>query len=141
MQHSSSGVRRPREFSDLKADETQWTDDTDDILDLRYIDLEVAGKVAADAQPGDYQLSFVVMDENYVTGSGNIKGNEIIKINMPVNVTVPSFADMFEQEAAEWNTAKTEFNARILHTVTEMQISAFSPEYFTALSIRLLIML
>lgn len=46
------------------------------------------------------------MDENYVAGSGNIKGNEIIKINMPVNVTVPSFADMFEQEAAEWNTAK-----------------------------------
>ena len=47
---------------------------------------------------GDYQLSFVVMDENYVTGSGNIKGNEIIKINMPVNVTVPSFADMFEKD-------------------------------------------
>ena len=97
----------------LKADETAWADNTDDILDLRYIELEVAGKVAADAQPGDYQLSFVVMDENYVTGSGNIKGNEIIKINMPVNVTVPSFADMFEKTATEWNTAKTEFNARI----------------------------
>ena len=53
------------------------------------------------------------MDENYVTGSGNIKGNEIIKINMPVNVTVPSFADMFEKTATEWNAAKTEFNARI----------------------------
>jgi len=97
----------------LKADETAWTDNTDDILDLRYIELEVAGKVAADAQPGDYQLSFVVMDENYVTGSGKITGNEIIKINMPVNVTVPSFADMFEKTATEWNTAKTEFNARI----------------------------
>ena len=105
---SNSTYNKFNTVSYLKADETQWTDNTDDILDLRYIDLEVAGKVAADAQPGDYQLSFVVMDENYVTGSGNIKGNEIIKINMPVNVTVPSFADMFEQEAAEWNTAKTE---------------------------------
>ena len=97
----------------LKADGTAWTDNTDDILDLRYIELPVYQAVAADAQPGDYQLSFVVMDENYVTGSGNIKGNEIIKINMPVNVTVPSFADMFEKTATEWNTAKTEFNARI----------------------------
>ncbi|WP_289630406.1 hypothetical protein [uncultured Phocaeicola sp.] len=97
----------------LKADGTTWTDNTDDILDLRYIELPVYQAVAADAQPGDYQLSFVVMDENYVTGSGNIKGNEIIKINMPVNVTVPSFADMFEKTATEWNTAKTEFNARI----------------------------
>ena len=82
---SNSTYNKFNTVSYLKADETQWTDDTDDILDLRYIDLEVAGKVAADAQPGDYQLSFVVMDENYVTGSGNIKGNEIIKINMPVN--------------------------------------------------------
>ena len=110
---SNSTYNKFNTVSYLKADETQWTDDTDDILDLRYIDLEVAGKVAADAQPGDYQLSFVVMDENYVTGSGNIKGNEIIKINMPVNVTVPSFADMFEKTATEWNAAKTEFNARI----------------------------
>ena len=121
---SNSTYNKFNTVSYLKADETQWTDDTDDILDLRYIDLEVAGKVAADAQPGDYQLSFVVMDENYVTGSGNIKGNEIIKINMPVNVTVPSFADMFEQEAAEWNTAKTEFNARIYidNTTNEPQL-------------------
>ena len=110
---SNSTYNKFNTVSYLKADETQWADNTDDILDLRYIDLEVAGKVAADAQPGDYQLSFVVMDENYVTGSGNIKGNEIIKINMPVNVTVPSFADMFEKTATEWNTAKTEFNARI----------------------------
>ena len=121
---SNSTYNKFNTVSYLKADETQWTDNTDDILDLRYIDLEVAGKVAADAQPGDYQLSFVVMDENYVTGSGNIKGNEIIKINMPVNVTVPSFADMFEQEAAEWNTAKTEFNARIYidNTTNEPQL-------------------
>lgn len=110
---SNSTYNKFNTVSYLKADETQWTDNTDDILDLRYIELEVAGKVAADAQPGDYQLSFVVMDENYVTGSGSIKGNEIIKINMPVNVTVPSFADMFEKTATEWNTAKTEFNARI----------------------------
>ena len=121
---SNSTYNKFNTVSYLKADETQWADNTDDILDLRYIDLEVAGKVAADAQPGDYQLSFVVMDENYVTGSGNIKGNEIIKINMPVNVTVPSFADMFEQEAAEWNTAKTEFNARIYidNTTNEPQL-------------------
>ena len=110
---SNSTYNKFNTVSYLKADETQWTDNTDDILDLRYIELEVAGKVAADAQPGDYQLSFVVMDENYVTGSGSIKGNEIIKINMPVNVTVPSFADMFEKTATEWNAAKTEFNARI----------------------------
>lgn len=121
---SNSTYNKFNTVSYLKADETQWTDNTDDILDLRYIELEVAGKVAADAQPGDYQLSFVVMDENYVTGSGSIKGNEIIKINMPVNVTVPSFADMFEQEAAEWNTAKTEFNARIYidNTTNEPQL-------------------
>ena len=110
---SNSTYNKFNTVSYLKADGTAWTDNTDDILDLRYIELPVYQAVAADAQPGDYQLSFVVMDENYVTGSGNIKGNEIIKINMPVNVTVPSFADMFEQEAAEWNTAKTEFNARI----------------------------
>ena len=110
---SNSTYNKFNTVSYLKADETSWTDNTDDILDLRYIELEVAGKVAADAQPGDYQLSFVVMDENYVTGSGSIKGNEIIKINMPVNVTVPSFADMFEKTATEWNAAKTEFNARI----------------------------
>ena len=110
---SNSTYNKFNTVSYLKADGTAWTDNTDDILDLRYIELPVYQAVAADAQPGDYQLSFVVMDENYVTGSGNIKGNEIIKINMPVNVTVPSFADMFEKTATEWNTAKTEFNARI----------------------------
>ncbi len=96
----------------LKADKTAWTA-ADDILDLRYIDLKVQSQVAADAKPGNYQLALVVMDENYISGSGNISGNEIIKINMPVNVTVPSFNDMFEKTTAEWNTAKTEFNARI----------------------------
>ena len=97
----------------IKANGSQWDPYTDDLLDLKYIDITVLGNVAADAKPGNYTLSFVCSDNNNAwsaSGSGNVSQNEIIKIDMPVNVTVPAFDAMFEK-TAKWSDGA--FNARI----------------------------
>ena len=93
-----------------KADGTVWAAGTDDLVDLKYVDIPVLNNVASDAKPGSYKLSIVCTDTNNVIGTGNVSLNEIIKIDMPVNVTVPAFDAMFEK-TAKWSDGA--FNARI----------------------------
>lgn len=92
-----------------KADDTPWNGSVDDMLDLSYMKLTVAGNVASDARPGNYNLTFVVEDENNVTG---VSGNELIKVTIPVAITVPTFGELFKQDA-NWNEAKDTYTARI----------------------------
>ena len=91
-----------------KADNTFWTS-SDDLLDLSYMTLNVAGYVAADAKPGDYTLEFVAIDEN---NTPTVSGNELIKVTIPVTIEAPKFADMFDKDA-NWNAAGDTYTARI----------------------------
>ena len=91
-----------------KADGSVWTS-SEDILDLSYMTLNVAGDVAADAKPGNYTLEFVATDQDWTAG---IYGNELIKVTIPVTIEAPKFADMFEKDA-NWNDAKDTYTARI----------------------------
>ena len=91
-----------------KADNTPWTS-SDDLLDLSYMLLNPAGVVAPDAKPGNYNLTFVVEDDNSVT---TVSGNELIKVTIPVAITVPAFGELFKQDA-NWNEAKDTYTARI----------------------------
>ena len=92
-----------------KADDTRWNGSVDDMLDLSYMKLTVAGNVASDARPGNYNLTFVVEDDNSVT---TVSGNELIKVTIPVAITVPTFDELFTKDA-NWNEAKDTYTARI----------------------------
>ena len=92
----------------FKADGTVWTS-SEDILDLSYMTLDVAGNVAGDAKPGDYTLEFIAIDKN---NTPTVSGNELIKVTIPVSIETPAFADMFEKDA-NWNDAKDTYTARI----------------------------
>ena len=91
-----------------KADNTFWTS-SDDLLDLSYMLLDPANVVAPDAKPGNYNLTFVVEDDNSVT---TVSGNELIKVTIPVAITVPTFDELFTKDA-NWNEAKDTYTARI----------------------------
>ena len=92
-----------------KADDTPWNGYVDDMLDLSYMKLTVEGNVASDARPGNYNLTFVVEDDNSVT---TVSGNELIKVTIPVTVKAPTFKEMFDKDA-NWNTAGDTYTARI----------------------------
>ena len=92
----------------FKADGSAWTA-SEDILDLSYMTLNVAGDVAADAKPGDYTLDFVATDADWLAG---VYGNELIKVTIPITIEAPKFADMFTKDA-NWNTAGDTYTARI----------------------------
>ena len=92
----------------FKADGSAWTG-SEDILDLSYMTLNVAGDVAADAKPGDYTLEFVAIDNGSTVG---VYGNELIKVTIPVTVKAPTFKEMFDKDA-NWNTAGDTYTARI----------------------------
>ena len=92
-----------------KADDTPWNGYVDDMLDLSYMKLTVEGNVASDARPGNYNLTFVVEDDNSVT---TVSGNELIKVTIPVTVKAPTFKEMFDKDA-NWNTAGDIYTARI----------------------------
>ena len=92
----------------FKADGSVWTS-SEDILDLSYMTLNVAGDVAADAKPGNYTLEFVATDQDWTAG---IYGNELIKVTIPVTIEAPKFADMFDKDA-NWNAAGDTYTARI----------------------------
>ena len=91
-----------------KADGSAWNIN-EDILDLSYMTLDVAGNVAGDAKPGDYTLEFIAIDEN---NTPTVSGNELIKVTIPVTIEAPKFADMFTKDA-NWNTAGDTYTARI----------------------------
>ena len=100
-----------------KADNTTWTS-SDDLLDLSYMLLDPAGYVAPDAKPGNYNLTFVVEDDNSVT---TVSGNELIKVTIPVAITVPTFDELFTKDA-NWNEAKDTYTSRIIISGTDAML-------------------
>ena len=92
-----------------KADNDRWNITTDDLLDLSYMKIQVEDNVAADARPGNYNLSFVVKENN----NGTVLENELIKVTVPVAITVPTFDKLFTQDA-NWNDTKDTYEARII---------------------------
>ena len=100
-----------------KADNTPWTS-SDDLLDLSYMLLNPAGVVAPDAKPGNYNLTFVVEDDNSVT---TVSGNELIKVTIPVAITVPTFDELFTKDA-NWNEAKDTYTSRIIISGTDAML-------------------
>jgi len=92
----------------FKADNSIWNA-TDDILDLSYMTLTVQGNVATDATPGNYNLSFIATENN----NGTVLENELIKVTIPVAITVPTFEQLFTQDT-NWNDTKDTYTARII---------------------------
>ena len=95
-----------------KADNEDWTSD-DDMLDLSYMKITVENNVATDAVPGDYQLTFIATDDNSVT---TVEGNELIKVTVPVSITVPEFKELFDKDQ---NWTENTYTSRIIISGTE----------------------
>ena len=95
-----------------------WDATNDGLESLRFIEIAVAtnagtNNVAEDAKPGKYTLNLVIKDATAV-------GNEIAKIAMPVNVTVPAFDDLFAATDA-WKEGI--YGARIYPSTKDALIS------------------
>ena len=95
-----------------------WDASNDGLESLRFIEIAVAtsesdNKVAEDAKPGKYTLNLVIKD-------GTTVGNEIAKIAIPVNVTVPAFDDLFAATDA-WTEGV--YGARIYPSTNDALIS------------------
>ena len=95
-----------------------WDAINDGLESLRFIEIAVAtdaanNNVAEDAKPGKYTLNLVIKD-------GTTVGNEIAKIAMPVNVTVPAFDDLFAATDA-WTEGV--YGARIYPSTNDALIS------------------
>ena len=95
-----------------------WDASKDGLESLRFIEIAVAtgagtNNVAEDAKPGKYTLNLVIKD-------GTTVGNEIAKIAMPVNVTVPAFDDLFAATDA-WTEGV--YGARIYPSTNDALIS------------------
>ena len=95
-----------------------WDASKDGLESLRFIEIAVAtgagtNNVAEDAKPGKYTLNLVIKD-------GTTVGNEIAKIAMPVNVTVPAFDDLFAATDA-WTEGV--YGARIYPSINDALIS------------------
>ena len=93
-----------------KKNGSDWDRDKDDILDLSYMEMNVANNISTDAIPGDYKLTFVAVTNG---AAGDPKDNEILKVNVPVKVAVPAFEDIFKKDA-NWNEAGDTYSARII---------------------------
>ena len=91
-----------------KADNNLWSP-ADDLLDLSYMMITVAGQVAEDAMPGDYELAFIATEQN----NGTVLENELVKVTVPVTIAVPTFDKLFTQDA-NWNDTKDTYTARII---------------------------
>ena len=96
----------------------EWSASDDGLESLRFIEIAVAtdaanNNVAEDAKPGKYTLNLVIKD-------GTTVGNEIAKIAMPVNVTVPAFDDLFAATDA-WTEGV--YGARIYPSTNDALIS------------------
>ena len=88
-----------------------WNAQTDDMLDLKYMQLDpsVANALNPNAVPGEYTLTFRAIEFNSNT---NTFGNELIKVTVPVTVSTPKFTDLFNFKG-NWNDAKTEYTTKI----------------------------
>ena len=101
----------------------EWNASNDGLESLRFIEIAVAtdagtNNVAEDAKPGKYTLNLVIKD-------GTTVGNEIAKIAMPVNVTVPAFDDLFAATDA-WTEGV--YGARI-YPLTDNALISMSNAY------------
>ena len=92
-----------------KADNEEWTSD-DDMLDLSYMKITVENNVATDAVPGDYQLTFIATDKND-SNDPTVEGNELIKVTVPVSITVPEFKELFDKDQ---NWTENTYTSRII---------------------------
>ncbi|MCD7816938.1 MAG: hypothetical protein LUH12_09760, partial [Bacteroides sp.] len=109
--NSNAPTNSQREITGVqyyKADNNLWSP-TDDLLDLSYMMITVAGKVAEDAMPGDYELAFIATEQN----NGTVLENELVKVTVPVTIAVPTFDKLFTQDA-NWNDTKDTYTARII---------------------------
>ncbi len=104
----TNGQREITNVQYYKADNTQWMS-TDDLLDLSYMKITVSGKVAEDAMPGDYKLAFIATERDNHT----VLENELVKVTVPVTIAVPTFDELFTQDA-NWNDTKDTYTARII---------------------------
>ena len=91
------------------ADWQTWNMTTDDMLDLKYLKLLVAGNINENAVPGEYKLTFRAVEWNEGTST---LGNELIKVTIPVTISTPKFTDLFNFRG-NWNDAKTEYTTKI----------------------------
>ena len=109
--NSNNPTNSQREITGVqyyKADNNPWSS-TDDLLDLSYMMITVAGQVAEDAMPGDYELAFIATEQN----NGTVLENELVKVTVPVTIAVPTFDKLFTQDA-NWNDTKDTYTARII---------------------------
>ena len=102
----------------------EWDANKDGLESLRFIEIAVAtgagtNNVAEDAKPGKYTLNLVIKD-------GTTVGNEIAKIAMPVNVTVPAFDDLFAATDA-WTEGV--YGARIYPSTNDDALISMSNAY------------
>ena len=104
----TNGQREITNVQYYKADNTQWMS-TDDLLDLSYMKITVLGKVAEDAMPGDYKLAFIATEHD----NNTVLENELVKVTVPVTIAVPTFDELFTQDA-NWNDTKDTYTARII---------------------------
>ncbi|WP_277233006.1 hypothetical protein [Phocaeicola salanitronis] len=104
-----------RNVTYYKADNTLWQP-ADDLLDLSYMKIKVANKVAEDAVPGNYQLTFIATENDNAT----VLENELVKVTVPVAITVPTFDELFAHDQ-NWTDATT-YTSRIIISGTEPYI-------------------
>ena len=110
-----NGQREINNVTYYKADNTEWRT-TDDLLDLSYMKIKVANKVAEDAVPGNYQLTFIATEDDNAT----VLENELVKVTVPVAITVPTFDELFAHDQ-NWTDATT-YTSRIIISGTEPYI-------------------
>ena len=111
INNSGSNAGANKRIKLYENDWTSWEFGTDDMLDLKYMQLDpsVTGALNPDAVPGEYNLTFRAVEWNNGTST---LGNELIKVTVPVTVSTPKFTDLFNFKG-NWNDAKTEYTTKI----------------------------
>ena len=109
INNSGSNAGANKRIKLYENDWTSWEFGIDDMLDLKYMQLDpsVTGALNPDAVPGEYNLTFRAVEWN-----GAVMGNELIKVTVPVTVSTPKFTDLFNFKG-NWNDAKTEYTTKI----------------------------
>lgn len=109
INNSRSNAGANKRIKLYEDDWTSWEFGTNDMLDLKYMQLDpsVTGALNPDAVPGEYNLTFRAVEWN-----GAVMGNELIKVTIPVTVSTPKFTDLFNFKG-NWNDAKTEYTTKI----------------------------
>ena len=105
--YTNTGDRNVVEL--FKAGEDKaWEFDKDDMIDLKKMKLNVTA-INPKATPGTYNLVFKAIEKNNGT---EIAGNELVKVIVPVEISTPTFADLFDY-TGNWNEAKDVYTTKI----------------------------